>query len=160
MIPITKRIRSNKALRIIEREQSAQPILDVGCGDGYFVLQARSKGIKITGVDPDAPADNIDFARKSFYAVKKTSAKTVTALALLWHTPPRCFFRKCKQLKIQEIVVIQGNPKLEWLTRMYSIGHKHLASTDSHIIQIAEEYDFKHTGYERGLLWSTMIFKK
>lgn len=59
----SKRAIVDAGMRHIPRAHSGAALLDVGCGDGYFLRRASSAGWSVVGVDPDSKAVSVARAR-------------------------------------------------------------------------------------------------
>lgn len=151
MIPITKRIRSYIMMRELQSYPVTGKILDVGSGkDSYFVKCAREDGFDIQSMDILNGED--------FLLLEKTDAKTVTALALLWHINVQQFFERCKFLGVQAVFILQGKNWTEPLTKIYSHNHVHVVLSSASIDSIASFQGYKKMEHKNFLVWDLYFY--
>jgi 2-polyprenyl-3-methyl-5-hydroxy-6-metoxy-1,4-benzoquinol methylase len=120
MLPCAKHW-ADRRMRHLRRPRIGQRILDVGCGNGLFLLDMRSAGWNIQGVDPDPAAvaaaraagvpaeegalENASFPPESFDAV--------TLNHVIEHLPdPRRTLRICHELLAPDGVLWVATPNL------------------------------------------------
>jgi 2-polyprenyl-3-methyl-5-hydroxy-6-metoxy-1,4-benzoquinol methylase len=110
-----------------QKKQEGNELLDVGCGDGSFLVAMRDLGWKVTGVEPDAEAANrakldhgIDVLPVPFERSNLPDGRfdVITAGSVLEHVPDApAFLREAKRLLKPggKIIVLTPNPE--------SLGH-------------------------------------
>jgi SAM-dependent methyltransferase len=82
-------------LRFARAHVTAGDWLDVGCGPGYLLAQAREAGFRVRGIEPDLKAATLARARlgdgavrhDSFREAEDSSADVVSMLDVLEHVP-------------------------------------------------------------------------
>lgn len=70
---------------IIARHFSAQELIEVGCGKGYFLELLKQRGYAITGIDPAYEGDNADVIKAPFTRDLGLSADAVVLRHVLEH---------------------------------------------------------------------------
>jgi SAM-dependent methyltransferase len=111
-----------------QKKQAGNELLDVGCGDGSFLVAMRDLGWKVTGVEPDAEAASrakrdhgIDVLPAPFERSDLPEGRfdVITAGSVLEHVPDaRAFLREGKRLLKPggRIIILTPNPE--------SLGHR------------------------------------
>jgi hypothetical protein len=70
---------------IIERHFSGKPLIEVGCGKGYFLEYLYQAGYEITGIDPAYEGDNPKVIKARFEASLGLSAEGIVLRHVLEH---------------------------------------------------------------------------
>lgn len=128
-LPITRFLRAVNANRYIEPRER---LLDIGCGDGYFLL--RSKCVERYGLDKrsgDEVVDSLDFPSDYF--------DYVTMLAVIEHIEhPKLLLKEIYRVLKPSGRLVLTTPKkqAEFLIRLYAkdIEKEHKAYYDSNSV--------------------------
>lgn len=72
---------------IIQRYFSGKPLIEVGCGKGYFLEYMRRAGQEITGIDPAYEGNNAKVIKAYFEANLGLSAEGIVLRHVLEHIP-------------------------------------------------------------------------
>jgi 2-polyprenyl-3-methyl-5-hydroxy-6-metoxy-1,4-benzoquinol methylase len=116
-------LRRDHARRILE-ELDALPgertLLDIGCGYGYFVDEARRAGYRARGIDPGLPAcidpdldGHVDRVGVEDFAQDRENGRyrVISMLGVLEHVPdPAPFLRQAGRIATPESVVVVSVP--------------------------------------------------
>ena len=70
---------------IIDRYFAGKPVIEVGCGKGYFLEHLRNSGYQITGIDPAYEGDNPHIIKAPFEAGLGLSAGGIVLRHVLEH---------------------------------------------------------------------------
>lgn len=70
---------------IIARQFSAKPLIEVGCGKGYFLEYLHKAGYEITGIDPAYEGDNPNVLKACFEESLGLSAEGIVLRHVLEH---------------------------------------------------------------------------
>jgi SAM-dependent methyltransferase len=90
-----RRAQAVQVLRLARAHVEAGEWLDVGCGPGYLLAEARAAGFRVRGIEPDAKAAALARERlgaeairhDAFREAEEASADVVSTLDVLEHVP-------------------------------------------------------------------------
>ncbi|MGB7435322.1 MAG: class I SAM-dependent methyltransferase [Candidatus Acidiferrum sp.] len=117
-------------LRRIEKQSGPGRLLDVGCGNGYFLRFMHARGWDVAGVEISenaAPLDDIPVYPQEFQniPVSQPTYDAVTAWAVLEHVhDPMAYFRKAAQ------VTKKGGHFIFLVTNFHSMASRYLFGED------------------------------
>jgi len=117
-------------LRIVQHHLRSGRVLDVGCASGLFLLQARSAGWDVAGIEPNQAL--CEDARKSLNRAAEVQCTTlenarlqsgfdaITVWDVLEHVPdPQAFLQICRTLLRPDGFLFLNVPDLDsWPSRM------------------------------------------
>ncbi len=107
-----RKITLKQKIRWIKRETSSDQLLDIGCGTGHFLKEAKESGFHGTGLEPDKEArdfakrenDVIAFPLDDLYTLKENSVGAIT----LWHVLEHVYDLKKDILEYRRILKRDG----------------------------------------------------
>ncbi len=101
---------------IIERQFSGKPLIEVGCGKGYFLEYLHQAGFEITGIDPAYEGDNPRVIKAHFEASLGLSAAGIILRHVLEHIPdPLAFLAAIAQANGGRGLIYIEVPCLDWI---------------------------------------------
>lgn len=156
IMPVTKRIRAYQAKQFVE-DVAQKNLLDIGCGDKYFIKTFKDIRAKGTDKKIHGPAEEIlpNLAEKYDY---------ITMLAVIEHfDDPLQILDMCHKSLTKEGLVIMTTPfhKTESLINMYLPDHGHTMYFTKKDFENMEKYRLIHySTFEFGLNQLIVLKKK
>ena len=111
-------VANHKSLRFVTAELSPDlSVLDLGCGNGWFVESLRQRGFDIIGIDPNLPthAETHYLQRKSAYesGFDDDTFDCIICLETIEHLEPRVY-TEIKRILKRGGKLIVTTPKKRW----------------------------------------------
>jgi len=110
-------VANRKRLRFVATELSSDmSVLDLGCGDGWFVESLRQWGFDVTGIDPNLPhAETNYLQRKSAYesGFDDDTFDCIICLETIEHLESRVY-AEIKRILKKDGKLIVTTPKKRW----------------------------------------------
>lgn len=101
---------------IIQRHFSGKPLIEVGCGKGYFLEYLRQAGYEITGIDPAYEGDNPKVIKARFEAGLGLSAECIVLRHVLEHmSDPFAFLSTITQANGGKGQIYIEVPCFDWI---------------------------------------------
>ena len=101
---------------IIERQFSGKPLIEVGCGKGYFLEYLHQAGYEITGIDPAYEGDNPKVIKARFEASLGLSADGIVLRHVLEHiSNPLAFLSAIAQANGGKGKIYIEVPCFDWI---------------------------------------------
>ncbi len=153
VLPVTRYLRAINAEKYIK---PAQRLLDIGCGDGYFLERCRcQEKIGLDKLLGDNIVDKLDFGDGYF--------DYVTMLAVIEHVPePEKIFKEVARVLKPGGRFILTTPKkaAEWLLKIYAkdIDQEHESYFDLERMKKLAGDMFEITGYHKFIFGLNQVF--
>ena len=101
---------------IIERHFSGKPLIEVGCGKGYFLEYLHQAGYEITGIDPAYEGDNPKVIKARFESSLGLSAEGIILRHVLEHmSNPFAFLSSIAQANGGKGQIYIEVPCFDWI---------------------------------------------
>jgi SAM-dependent methyltransferase len=101
---------------IIERYFSGKPLIEVGCGKGYFLEYLHQAGYEITGIDPAYEGNNPKVIKAGFESSLGLSAEGIILRHVLEHmSDPRAFLSAIAQANRGKGQIYIEVPCFDWI---------------------------------------------
>lgn len=95
-----------------------KPLLEVGCGKGYFLESLHQSGYDVTGIDPAYEGENGRVIKACFTADLGLSADGIVLRHVLEHAPdPLSFLFEISQANNNKGIIYIEVPCLDWICR-------------------------------------------
>ncbi len=103
---------------IISRHFHGQSLIEVGCGKGYFLDHLRTRGYKVTGVDPAYEGSNPGVVKARFERGLGLSADAIVLRHVLEHVPdPLSFLSSIAEANGGKGKIYIEVPCFDWICR-------------------------------------------
>lgn len=124
---ITNSFCTNRRIRLLENvagNQSGKRLLDIGCGEGTFLLAAKAKGWSIAGTEMN-PSSALSAGLVVYSQLSEVRALAPFDCITLWHSlehmpDPRATLQEARSLLSPDGIVIIAVPDAGGLRRTYS----------------------------------------
>ena len=115
---------------IVARHASGRPILEIGCGKGWFLELLRSRGLVVSGVDPAYEGDAVDVIKAPFTETLGIRADVIVLRHVLEHIPdPLAFLRNIAAANGGEGLIYVEVPCFDWVLQhraWFDIFYEHV----------------------------------
>ena len=106
---------------IIQRHFSGKPLIEVGCGKGYFLEYLHQSGYEITGIDPAYEGDNPKVIKACFEARLGLSAEGIVLRHVLEHmSDPFVFLSAIAQANGGKGQIYIEVPCFDWICQHHA----------------------------------------